>query len=94
MPYQIKLTETVGKLIVSFHPELKKRTKAALFDIANNPYIGKELQEDLSSYLTYRFKHYRVIYTIEEESKTIIIHLIWQRRDVYELLAKLIRTEP
>lgn len=94
MPFQIKLTQTVAKLLVNFHPELKKRTKAALIDIANNPYIGKELQEDLSGYLTHRFKRYRVIYTIEEETKTIIVHLVWHRRDVYELLAKLVGTQP
>ena len=94
MPYQIKLTETVAKLLGNFHPELKKRTKAALNDIADKPYVGKELQEDLSGYLTYRFKRYRVIYTIEEKSKTIIIHLVWHRRDVYELLAELIKTQP
>jgi mRNA-degrading endonuclease RelE of RelBE toxin-antitoxin system len=90
MPYQVKLTETVSKRVVGFHPELKKRTKKALTEISQNPYAGKELQEDLEGYLSFRFKRYRVIYTIEEEEKTVTVYLIWHRRDVYELFAKLI----
>ena len=90
MGYRVRLTETVAKLVSGFHPELKKQTRTALQDIAQNPYSGKQLQEDLEGYLSYRFKRYRVIYTVEEQAKTVIVHLVWHRRDVYELFAELI----
>lgn len=89
-PYQVQLTETVGKLLSRFHPELKKQTKTALKKIGQNPYLGKELQEELEGYMSFRFKRYRVIYTIEEKEKKAIVHLVWHRKDVYELLAQLI----
>lgn len=88
MSYQIKLTATVGEILRNFHPEIKRLTKSALKDIADNPYIGKELQEDLEGYLSHRFKRYRIVYTVDEGTKTVIVHLVWHRRNVYELLAE------
>lgn len=90
MPYQIKLTNTVSKVVSNFHPDLKKLTKGAFEKIARNPYLGKELQEELAGYLSYRFKRYRVVYTVDEKTKTVIIYLVWHKRNVYELLAELI----
>lgn len=89
MVYQIKLTRTVAKVLRNFHPDIKKHTKSALKEIADNPYLGKELQEELEGYLSYRFKRYRVVYTVDEETKTVIVHMVWHRRNVYELLDQL-----
>ncbi len=93
MPYQIKLTSTAAGLIRNFHPELKKLTKNSLKEIAKNPYLGKELQEELDGYLSYRFKRYRIVYTVHEEAKIITVHLVWHRKNIYEVLAKLIPEE-
>ena len=90
MIYRILLTETAAARISTLHPDLKKRTKKALKEIAVNPYLGKELQQELAGYLTYRFKRYRVIYTVDEELKTVIVHLVWPRKNVYELLSELV----
>lgn len=90
MSYGVKLTETVSKILTNFHPDLKKHSKKALKEIARNPYLGKELQEELEGFLSYRFKRYRIIYTVDEQRKTLVVHLVWHRKDVYELLEKLI----
>lgn len=90
MTYQIKLTRTVAKVLRNFHPDIKKLIRRALKEIAENPYRGKELQEELEGYLSYKFKRYRVVYTVDEETKTVIVHMVWHRRNVYELIAQLI----
>jgi mRNA-degrading endonuclease RelE of RelBE toxin-antitoxin system len=90
MSYQVKLTETVGGILANFHPELKRITRKALREIAGNPYLGKELQEELEGYLSYRFRRYRAVYTVDEQTKVLVIHLVGHRRNVYELLKKLI----
>jgi len=90
MPYRVRFTDTAGRIVANFHPELKKITRIALQEIARNPYLGKELQEELGSYLSYRFKRYRAVYTVDEKAKIIVIHLVGHRRNVYELLEKLI----
>lgn len=90
MVYQIKLTKTVAEVVRKFHPDIKKLTKSALKEIADNPYLCKELQEDLEGYLSSKFKRYRIVYAVDDETKTVIVHMVWHRRNVYELLAQLI----
>jgi len=89
-PYKVQLTETVATLISGFHPDLKKRTRKALKRIAQNPHSGKALQADLEGYLSYRFKRYRVVYTLDETEKTVTIHLVRHRRDVYDLIKDIV----
>lgn len=90
MSYRIKLTETVCEIVRTFHPDFKKLTKKSFKKIAKNPYLGKELQEELEGYLSYRFRRYRIVYTVDEKAKTVIVHMVWHRRNVYELLSKLL----
>ncbi|MCK5229489.1 MAG: type II toxin-antitoxin system RelE/ParE family toxin [Desulfobulbaceae bacterium] len=90
MSYRIKLTETVCEIVRKFHLDLKKLIKKSFKEIAGNPYCGKELQEELEGYLSYRFKRYRVIYIVDEKAKTVIVHMVWHRRNIYELLSKLL----
>ncbi len=86
IPYRIQLTATAAKLISGFHPELKRKTKDAFKRISQNPHLGKVLQAELEGYLSYRFKRYRVIYTLDDAEKSIVVHLVRHRRDVYDLI--------
>lgn len=95
MPYRIKFTKTATTLLGEFHPDLKKTVKASLREIAADPWLGKELQEELEGYFSYRLKRrYRIIYTFDESSGLVIVHLVWHRRNVYELLADLVENRP
>ncbi|MEW6218152.1 MAG: type II toxin-antitoxin system RelE/ParE family toxin [Thermodesulfobacteriota bacterium] len=93
MPYRVRLTETVRAAVAHFHPELKELTRRALAELAENPLLGKELQEELAGYFSYRFKRYRVIYTVDDGDGTVVVHLVWHRRNVYELLERIARPE-
>jgi mRNA interferase RelE/StbE len=91
MTYRIRFTETVAKALKQFHPANKKIIKSALKQLADNPYQGKSLQEDLEDFLSYKINRYRVIYKIDDENKRINIFQIGHRRDVYELFASLLK---
>ena len=90
MRYRVQFTRSVAERVTGLHPEIKKLLKSSVREIADNPYAGKELQEDLAGFFTFRCKRYRIIYKVDEESKNIIIHMFGHRRDVYELFSKLI----
>lgn len=90
MSYKVKLTQSVAEIVSNLHPEIKKLVKLSLHEIADNPYIGKELQEELAGFFTFRFKRYRTIYKVDEEGKNIITYMVGHRRDVYELFAELV----
>jgi mRNA-degrading endonuclease RelE of RelBE toxin-antitoxin system len=74
----------------SLHPENKKLIKQALTELQQNPYTGKDLQEELSGFNSLRLKQYRIIYNINEEKIFIQIYNIGRRRDVYEQLKRLL----
>jgi len=93
MVYAVKLTRTVAERITSLHPDIKKQLKVAVKEISNEPYAGKELQEELSGFLSYRFKRYRIIYQVNEQENNLTIVMFGHRRDVYELFSEIVMTK-
>ena len=92
MLYKIKATRTTHELMASFHPEVKRVIKEALKDLKENPNLGKDLQRELSGYQSYRIKRYRIIYKIDIVNKTIVLHYVGHRREIYELFAAFLGT--
>lgn len=86
MPYQIKITSFANRVAKKFSPEIKKAAKAALKELAQNPYLGKELQAELSGFWSYKFLRYRIVFKIDTTKKIIVVWAIGHRRDIYETL--------
>ena len=68
----------------TIHPENKKYIKKALKELRQNPYTGKDLQEELFGFNSLRIKKYRIIYDIREDEYLLRIYYIGQRSDVYQ----------
>lgn len=56
MTYAVRLTRTVARTVANLHPEIKIQFRPAANGLAEHPYSGKELQEELSGYFSYRFR--------------------------------------
>jgi mRNA interferase RelE/StbE len=82
--WRLRFTPEASRLTFSLHPEMKKQIKKALNDLRQNPYAGKDLQEELSGFKTQRLKQYRIIYGINESQTSLQGYYIGRRRDVYE----------
>jgi len=91
--YIVRFTKTVAVIIAKLHPTIKKQLKSEIKKISQEPFSGKELQEELTGFLSYRFKRYRIIYQIDDLDKTIIIVKFGHRRDVYELFTELLNNK-
>ena len=85
----IKLTPTAAKAFNSLHPQAKKDIKSALKILSEKPYAGKELQNELRLFRSFKIKRYRAIYSVDENSNTIVIIAIGHRQDIYDLAGKL-----
>ena len=48
------------------------------------------MQQELEGYLSYLFNRYRAIYTVNDAEELIVVHLVWHRNNVYDLLESLI----
>lgn len=89
--YRVKLTPTAVKMFNCLHPDIKKQLKAILKTLYGTPHSGKALQGRLIDFRSLKMKLYRAIYLIDDHNKTIIVYAIGHRRDIYEIIAGLIR---
>ncbi len=45
--YRVKLTPTAGRMFNSLNPTVKKQLKSMLKELYENPYLGKQLRDEL-----------------------------------------------
>jgi len=81
---RLKFTPEAARLLAKLHPEAKKLIKSGLDELRQSPYLGDELQQELSGFKSYKIKRYRVLYAIDEEEGVIQVYYVGHRRDVYE----------
>lgn len=80
--HRFRVPDDVAALIRSMHPELKRKTRAALKTILADPSSGKALKDDLSGLRSFRVGTFRVIYRV---AKTVVeIVAIGPRERIYE----------
>ena len=89
--FRLSYSETSLNQIKKLHPYLKPIVKAKIEYISANLFMGKLLEKELSGYLSFRAKRYRIIYKVEEDTKTIKIHYIGHRKDIYEAFGEQLR---
>ena len=89
--FKLIYSETSLNQIKKLNPHLKPIIKAKIEYISANPFMGKLLEKELSGYLSFRAKRYRIIYKVQEDIKTIEIHYIGHRSDIYQTFADQLR---
>jgi len=88
--WKLRFTPEAARLLSKIHPENKKYIKKALKELRQNPYTGKDLQEELFGFISLRIKKYRIIYDIREDEYLLRIYYIGQRSNVYEQFRQMI----
>ena len=86
MLYLVTITSCANEAGKKLNPEIRRAAKAAMRELALSPFIGKELQAQLSGFWSFRFLRYRIIYKVDMQRKIIIVWAVGHRRDIYETL--------
>lgn len=81
---QIQISGEQVETICHLPPEVKRKVRSALDEIAAKPSVGKELIEDLSGFWSYKLGKLRIIYRIEGSS--IRVMAVGPRVSIYEKL--------
>lgn len=84
---RIKMPAEVRNLIRHVHPELKRKLRAALADILDDPTCGKVLKDQLEGYWSLRVGRSRIVYRILGD--IVEIAAIGPRQTIYEDAARL-----
>ena len=87
--YRVKLTATASEMFTLLHPNIKKQIKSTLKTLYGDPYLGKELQDELVDFRSMKMKRYRAIYKVDDENRMVIVYAIGHRRDIYEIVTEL-----
>jgi mRNA interferase RelE/StbE len=90
--YKIRIPDDVAALVRGLHPDLKRKTRAALRILLNNPYEGKSLRDDFEGMRSYRVGRFRIIYRISAK-KHIEVVAIGPRKSIYEETLKILKRE-
>jgi len=89
-PWRIRFTQESSLTVSKLHPNIKVLIKQSLNELRQDPFIGKELQQELSGFKSLRLKRYRIIYDIDDEYRCIQVYYIGRRKDVYEQFRRLL----
>lgn len=85
MQYKLLFDDKVAKDLKQIDKQWQKRILEAIrTKLVKDPYIGKKLVGDLSSYYRYRVNDYRIIYEILEDEIILVVIKIKHRKDVYK----------
>jgi mRNA interferase RelE/StbE len=91
--YRLNVPGDVAKLVRGMHPELKRKTKAALNAILEGPESGKALKNELAGMRSFRVGTFRAIYRVMGNIVEIVAIGPRQRiyEETYRLLKKLVK---
>jgi mRNA interferase RelE/StbE len=90
MPYKLRIPDDTVSLIGGLHPQLKKKIRAALQEITDDPHTGKALKDELKGLWSYRMKRIRIIYRFTSK-KYIDIIALGPRNNIYKETYKLLK---
>ncbi len=89
---KLRIPDDIVSLIRGCHPQLKRKIRAGLRHIVEEPESGKSLKDELEGLRSYRISRFRIIYRIS--SKQIIdVVAIGPRKIIYEETYRIIKKE-
>ena len=72
-PGRLRIPHEVAALVRGLHPVLKRKVRAALQAILDDPYAGKALCNELQGLRSYRVGRFRIIYRLRREVELVAI---------------------
>jgi mRNA interferase RelE/StbE len=87
------MSDETAELIRTLHPDLKRKIKAALQAVLNDPQSGKVLRDELEGLQSFKVGKLRVVYKTAKDKGIIEVVAIGPRKTIYEETLKLLQRE-
>jgi len=85
MKYRLRSTRSFERGFRNLDIEARRRCDSEIRQLRDNPYIGKPLHGDLKGKYSLRSGDYRVIYSVDEADKSVLLLAVGHRKAAYEL---------
>jgi mRNA interferase RelE/StbE len=92
MRYRLRVPDPVGELIRGLHPEIKRKVRAGLETLLEDPTVGKWLRDELEGLRSLRVGRLRVVYRVSR-NRVIEVVSVGPRRRIYEETLRLVRRD-
>lgn len=89
--YRLLILPLASDRIRNLAPDLKRGIRQAIRAIAQDPSKGEPLRQELSDYLKYKVRRFRIVYQVDRRTRLITIMAVGHRRAIYEELAATVR---
>jgi mRNA interferase RelE/StbE len=90
---RLKMSDETADLVRTLHPDLKRKIKAALQAVLNDPLSGKALKNELEGLQSFKVGKFRVVYKTVKDKGIIEIVAIGPRKTIYEETLRLLKKE-
>ena len=88
---RVHYTPEAAAIIRKLAPEIRAAVRRGIEELLRDPFLGKELQAELTGFRSQRVRRYRIIYQVNEAGPWLDIYYVGPRRDVYEVFAELLQ---
>lgn len=90
---RLKMSDETAELVRTLHPHLKRKIKAALQTVLNDPQSGKALKNELGGLQSFKVGKFRVVYKAAKDKGIIEVVTIGPRKTIYEETMRLLKKE-
>jgi mRNA interferase RelE/StbE len=90
--YRLRVPHAVVELIRGLHPEIKRKVRAGLQALADEPTIGKPLKDELVGLRSLHLGRLRVVYRVAQ-GRVVEVISIGPRQRIYEETFRLLRRD-
>ena len=94
MAWTVHYAASAAKSIRKLDPGVRRRVKAAVEALAEDPLRGKPLQLTLKGLRSWRTGDYRIIYRLAQDRIEVAIVAAGHRREIYDRLRQLVQESP
>jgi len=90
---RLKVSDETAALVRTLHPDIKRKIKAALQTVLNDPQSGKALKDELKGLQSFKVGKFRVVYKTAKGRGIIEVVAIGPRKTIYEETLRLLQRE-
>ena len=91
MSWTLRYAASAARALRRLDPQVQRRIRAALDELAEDPERGKALQMTLQGLRSWRTGDFRIVYRLVRERIEILVLAVGHRRDVYDRLRDRLR---
>ena len=81
--YQLNINARSQRAIKKLKKRYQQAVRNALWEIKEDPLSGKPLMRELTGRYRFKIRDYRIIYKIDELSKTVYVINVGHRSNIY-----------